>query len=188
MLMEPNAYTTTGYQVPGQPVNKRAKILVIAMIVGILVLVIGGFLFISGQKDPNLAKTEQILAKHVEIARVSEKVLSNDSLSAEYRELAANAKVVAASHQNQLTIIIKEDYGSKVDKKLLASAADQANDDKLKQGELLGNVGAEYSKVLKQLLIETNKLISETGGNEDVKAQLDAMAKSNEEIFNSIPN
>lgn len=186
MVMGQNKPTTAEY-IPqsSQGVSKRAKILVVVMIVGVLILVIGGFMFARSRKDPNLVNAENLVAIHAEIARVSDLAIDTDQLSADGKDLAATAKAIASSNQGTMTVILT-DAGGKADKKLLASRADQANDDKIKQGQLLGDVDKAYKGILKTLLIESNVLFGESSGNQEVQEKIKQMSESNEKLFNSI--
>jgi len=195
MVMDPNVNQPTayvdpyagGYNAPTSgPVSRRSKIIVVVMIIGILFMVIGGFLYFSSRKDPNLVNMEQIVAIHVEISRVSEVALQSDIITPKGKDLASKAQLVAYSHQTTATNILTKDYKGKADKKLLASAADQANDDRLRQGELIGNIDKAYTDVLKELLAKANTAISQSSGNAEVQAQLESMSASNALIYESI--
>lgn len=176
----------TDYGAANQQASKKSKIIVALMIMGILVLVVGGFIVISSRKDPNLASAEKIVAVSGEIARVSDLALQTGLLSSEGSKLAATAHATSSSNQAVTSTIITEELNGKVDKKLLASGADQANDDKIKQGQLLGDVDKTYKEILKKLLIQANAAIKGTSGNQEVEQKLEAMAASNEQVFNSI--
>jgi len=195
MVMDPNQYPNTGYVDPGQnnnytqpsqPLTMRAKILVMTMIFGVLILVIGGFLIISSRKDPNLGNMENVLAIHAEIVRVSEAAYQSGTISPSGKNLASTAQLVATSNQNAATKIITKEFNGKADKKIIASARDQGNDDKLKQGELLGSTDKAFQKILKDLLTKANAAIASVSSSERVEVQLKEMAESNEIISNSI--
>lgn len=196
MLMDPNSVNppnsyvdpmASGYNAPPGPVSNRSKFIVVGMILGILILVIGGFLFISSRKDPNVASMEKIVGVHAEIVRISDLALESEISSPKGKDIAATAKATSSSNQQVATLILTDDYNGEATKEVVGGATDQANDDKIKQGELLGNVDRAYFEVLKALLIQANAAIVESGGNEEVKTKLEAMAASNEQVFNSIP-
>lgn len=173
-------------QQPQQPVTAKAKIAVVVMIIGIIGLIIGGVFFINGRKDPNSASMETIITKQAEISRISEKVFSSEVATSDAKDLAATVIAVSNSNQTTATKIYSEKFKGKISKELLASGINQANDDKLKQGELLDDVKGAYIDLLKVQLSEVNAAIVKVESKDDVEAQLAEMAKSNEAIFNSI--
>jgi hypothetical protein len=190
-LNQPVSYVDpyqSGYQAPNQPVSKKSKILVVLMIVGILLLVIIGLIFITTKKDPNLANMEKVVGIHAEIGRVSKITIENRATSTKAKEIAGTAMAVSSSNQATAQKIASEEYGGSFGKDFLAETVDKANDDKLKQGELLGSVDKAYYEILKRLLVEANAAIKQANNNESTKAQLDEMAASNKIVFEAVPS
>ncbi len=167
--------------------SKKNKIIVgIGILVVIIGLIIGFFVF-TGKEDPAVASMKNVIAAHMEISRVSEIALGTDTISGGTKNIAATANSVARSNIYTSTTILSEDFNAAIDKKFSETTIDSTNDEQIKQGELLNRVDETYQKLLRQLL--TNAYTALKGvetQNPEVQKQLDEMAQSNKDLFESI--